>query len=143
MKLDRQLAGAHGYLDQLESIAVGTARAFGVDAYRRQGKSGAWTEQGKIAAIGFRLKRWVSQHGLSFNVDPDLAGFQLIVPCGLVGEPVSSLRRILGDACPTMDQAATAMTEELARVFQREVTLVGSPGARAHALLSILHELPR
>lgn len=142
LKLDGYVAGAHGYLDQLESIAVGTAAGFGVDAFRREGKSGAWTAQGKIAAIGFRLKRWVTQHGLSFNVDPDLDGFQLIVPCGLVGESVSSLRRILGDGCPTMDQAAAAMIGELARVFRRDVTVVESPDAESDSLLQVLHELP-
>ena len=53
--------------------------------FRREGKSGAWTEQGKIAAIGFRLKRWVSFHGMSFNVENELDGFETIVPCGLEG----------------------------------------------------------
>ena len=59
-------ADAHGYLFNLEEIAIQTLATFSVDGFRREGKSGTWTEQGKIAAIGFRLKRWVSFHGMSF-----------------------------------------------------------------------------
>lgn len=137
-KLDPCVVGAHGYLHQLESIAIGTAGAFGVEAFRRPKMSGAWTAQGKIAAIGFRLRHWVSQHGMSFNVDPDLAGFDLIVPCGLVGEPVSSLRRILGAAAPTVDQAAAAMVDQAGRVFRRPLQIVGTPGSVADPALARL-----
>ncbi len=117
LKLDARVAGAHGFLSALEDIVIGTAGSFGVEAFRREGKSGAWTEQGKIAAIGFRLRRWVSFHGLSLNVAADLPGFDLIVPCGLVGEPVSSLEAILGANCPRIDAVAMALIEEAGRVF--------------------------
>ena len=117
LKLTRKVSGLHGYLGNLEEIAIATAMSFGVPAFARKGKSGAWTEQGKIAAIGFRLKRWVSEHGMSFNVDPDLSRFKLIIPCGLVGEPVSSLREILQNACPSMDAVAFSMVAEMERVF--------------------------
>ena len=86
LKLGSAEADAHGYLHNLEEVAVRTAADFGVTAYRRAGMNGAWTDSGKIAAIGFYLKRWVTMHGMRFNVDLDLAGFQFIVGCGLVGE---------------------------------------------------------
>ena len=117
LNLTSTVSGAHGYLGNLEEIAIATAMSFGVPAFSRKGKSGAWTEQGKIAAIGFRLKQWVSQHGMSFNVDPDLSRFKLIVPCGLAGEPVSSLREIMHDACPSLDAVAFSMVAEMERVF--------------------------
>ena len=123
LKLTSKVSGAHGYLSNLEEIAIATAMSFGVPAFSRKGKSGAWTEQGKIAAIGFRLKRWISQHGMSFNVDPDLSRFKLIVPCGLVGEPVSSLREILQDACPLMDAVAFSMVAEMERVFDKSMVI--------------------
>lgn len=126
LKLGGAEADSRGYLHNLEEIAVQTARCFGVEAFRRPGMNGAWTTGGKIAAIGFHLKRWVSMHGMSFNVDLDLAGFQLIVGCGLVGEPVSSLRALLGDRAPSVQQVRT----ELIRLAS---SLLGRPLQPAHA----------
>lgn len=119
MKLDSKASGAHGYLYNLEEVALRTAADFGVDAFRREGKSGAWAREGKFAAIGFRLKRWVSYHGMSFNVNLDLSGFDTIVPCGLVGEPVASLQTILKDQCPSMDEVKTGMLKHVQDVFER------------------------
>jgi len=48
-----------------------------------------------------RVRRWVSMHGLAINIDPDLSHFDLIVPCGLAGRRVTSLREVLGERCPT------------------------------------------
>ena len=123
LKLAGDLSDTRGYLRKLEQIAIGAATACGVSAFERPGKPGAWTKQGKIAAVGFRLRRWVSQHGMSFNVDPDLSGFSLIVPCGLAGEPVSSLSEILGDACPSVDSVALRMITEMEDVFHRSLRI--------------------
>ncbi len=95
-------ADAHGYLHNMEEMVIRTCADFDVEAFRVPGKNGAWTEAGKIAAIGFHLKRGITLHGLSFNVDVDLAGFQLIVPCGLAGDPVCSLKQLLGDQTPSL-----------------------------------------
>jgi len=114
-------ADSHGYLSNLEEVAIQTLADFGVGGFRKEGKSGAWTEAGKIAAIGFRLKKWVSFHGMSFNVSLDLSGFQTIVPCGLVGEPVASLKTILGDACPEMDQVRDSLLNRFSSVCSRDL----------------------
>lgn len=119
LRLGGEGADSHGYLYNLEETAIRTAAAFGVDAWRREGKNGAWTEQGKIAAIGFRLKRWVSFHGMSFNVRIDLSGFATIVPCGLVGLPVASLETLLGAQCPAMPEAGTALLKHFSAVCGR------------------------
>ena len=119
LKLGGSEADSHGYLWNLEEIAIRTAADFGVNAFRREGMSGAWTAAGKIAAIGFRLRRWVSFHGMSFNVDVDLAGFGTMVPCGLEGEPVASLRTVLGDGCPSPEAVRSAMVRHLAEVTGR------------------------
>ena len=121
LRLGSHEADAHGYLFNLEEVAIRTAADFGVQAYRREGKNGAWTDDGKIAAIGFRLKRWVTIHGLSFNVNVDLAGFDLIVPCGLAGEKVSSLARLLGPRCPTSAQVRERLAQHFATVCGREI----------------------
>ena len=119
-------ADSHGYLSNLEEIAIRTLGDFGIAGFRKEGKSGAWTEAGKIAAIGFRLKKWVSFHGMSFNVSLYLSGFQTIVPCGLVGEPVASLETILGDACPGMDRVRDSLLNHFSTVCNRDLERFGS-----------------
>ncbi len=66
-----------------------------------------------MAAIGVRIRRGVTLHGLALNVTTDLAGFGLIVPCGLVGRPVTSVAGELGDAAPAMAAVKAALTAHL------------------------------
>ena len=126
LHLGENEADAHGYLFNLEEVALRTAAAFGVEAWRRPGLNGAWTAAGKLAAIGFRLRRWVTLHGMSFNVDLDLAGFDTIFPCGL-REPVASLRSILGDRCPARADVRRRLAEVFSGVFQRPLDLQAPP----------------
>jgi lipoate-protein ligase B len=121
-------ADSHGYLSNLEEIAIQTLGDFGIEGFRKEGKSGAWTEAGKIAAIGFRLKKWVSFHGMSFNVNMDLSGFQTIVPCGLVGEPVASMKTILGDTCPEMGQVRDSLLNHFSAICSRELDRFDADG---------------
>lgn len=116
-------ADAHGHLWNLEELSIRTCVDFGVQAWRRSAMSGAWTARGKIAAIGFHLKRWVTLHGTSFNVDPQPDGFEWIIPCGLRGEPVASLSRCLGTAAPPMETVATRMLAHFERIFGRRLTV--------------------
>ena len=122
---------SHNYLWDLEEIALRTLSDFGIDGFRVEGKNGAWIDQGKLAAIGFRLKRWVSFHGMSFNVSLDLSGFQTIVPCGLVGQPVASIQTVLGDDCPAMDAVRDRLLANFSNVCKRDLkifqTLESSP----------------
>ncbi len=124
-------ADAHGYLWNLEEVALRTLADFGIAGFRREGKNGAWTEQGKVAAIGFRLKRWVSFHGMSFNVSLDLSSFQTIVPCGLVGQPVASMKTVLGESCPSMEAVRDRLLANFSAVCGRDLetfrTLEESP----------------
>lgn len=122
LKLSAREMGTHGYLHALEEIALQTAAAFGIPAFRREGKAGAWCEQGKFSAIGFKFTRWVSWHGLSLNVRPDLHGFDLIHGCGLVGEPVTSFQAVLQADCPEMPAAAEVLLAKTAAVLQRQLT---------------------
>jgi lipoate-protein ligase B len=131
-------ADSHGYLFNLEEIAIQTLADFGIEGFRKEGKSGAWTHDGKIAAIGFRLKKWVSFHGMSFNVNLDLSGFQTIVPCGLVGEPVASLKTILGDAAPEMDQVHDALLRHFSMVCKRELTHFNAEGEMPGELAELI-----
>ena len=119
-------ADSHGYLWNLEEVALRTLADFGIQRFRREGKNGAWTEQGKVAAIGFRLKRWVAFHGMSFNVSLDLSGFQTIVPCGLVGQPVASVQTVLGSACPPMGAVRARLLANFSTVCGRDLEVFSS-----------------
>ena len=83
----------------LEDLVIGTLADFGVAADRRKGRIGVWVNmpdgsEAKIAAIGVRIRKWVSFHGISINVDPDLSHFNGIVPCGIREHGVTSLRAL-------------------------------------------------
>ena len=81
----------HAYLRNLEEILIRTVAHFGLVAARREGKTGIWIEDRKIAAIGVAVKSWVTYHGFALNVDPDLSHFEGIVPCGITDGSVTSL----------------------------------------------------
>jgi len=90
------------YVWQLEEWIICTLATFGITGERRDGRVGIWvvTPQGeeKIAAIGVRIRHWITYHGISINVDPDLSHFGGIVPCGLQEFGVTSLSKITGRA---------------------------------------------
>lgn len=120
LKLRAAQMGTHGYLHALEDIALNTARAVGVQAHRRENMAGAWCAQGKFAAVGFAFTRWVSWHGLSVNVNLDLSGFDLIVGCGLVNQPVTSLEKALPPGVKlNLDHVGDEITRQVEAVFQR------------------------
>lgn len=83
------------YVRDLEEWLIRTLAEFGVKGERREGRVGIWVQRGlkedKIAALGVRIKRWVTFHGVSLNVSPDLAHFSGIVPCGISQHGVTSL----------------------------------------------------
>lgn len=134
-------ADSHGYLSNLEETAIRTLGDYGVEGFRREGKSGAWADAGKIAAIGFRLKKWVSFHGMSFNVCNDLMGFNTIVPCGLVGEPVATVKTILGEVCPEMDQVRDSLLNHFSEVCNRELERFDADGELPPALEKLIRDL--
>ena len=108
----------HEYLRLLERSIIDTLDGFGVPGVRDEDATGVWVPEAgsphrKIAAIGIRVRRWVTMHGLALNVDPDLRHFQLIVPCGLHGRPVTSMRAELGDDCPTLETVQERLVETL------------------------------
>ncbi len=124
IKLDTNSTGVRGYMHDLEEIACRTAQSFGVQSFRRKGLNGAWTAAGKLAAIGLHIRRWVTLHGLSFNVSVDIKRFNWIVPCGLQGEPVTSLADLLGCACPAMEDVGTRLAKLFGQIRQREMEII-------------------
>lgn len=84
----------HKYVRDLEEVLIRTMRDFGIEAFRIEGLTGVHTTEGKIAAIGVHLKRWVTTHGFALNVNTDLSYYNWIIACE--GEPVTSMDKLLG-----------------------------------------------
>nr|WP_264051372.1 lipoyl(octanoyl) transferase LipB [Methylobacterium sp. FF17] len=99
LDLNRRRRDLRAYVAALEAWIIATLEAFNVRGERREERVGVWVrrpEKGegvedKVAAIGIRVRRWVSFHGISLNVEPDLSHFAGIVPCGISGHGVTSL----------------------------------------------------
>ncbi len=129
LDLNRLRLGLHDYMRLLEEIVIGVCRSFGVQAHRDVCATGVWVggegatvespggacngsaQAGrKICAMGVRVGRWVSTHGLALNVSTNLDHFNLIVPCGLAGRSVTSLERELGASCPEMGEVKSTLS---------------------------------
>ena len=86
----------HRYVRDLEEVLIRTMADFGIEAFRIEGLTGVHTPEGKVAAIGVHIKRWVTTHGFALNVNTDLSYYNWIIACE--GEPVTSMERLLGRA---------------------------------------------
>ena len=110
----------HRYVDGLEAWLIATLARFGVSGERRAGRVGIWVTdasgyESKIAALGVRITRWVSWHGVSINVNPDLDHFSGIVPCGIREHGVTSLAALGVNA--SMDDVDAALRLSWTDVF--------------------------
>ena len=111
----------HAYVSALETVLIRTLSVFGVPGGQRAGRVGVWVDdprtgaENKIAAIGVRITRWVSWHGISLNVCPDLEHFSGIVPCGIREHGVTSLRAMGLPA--TMEHVRGAFRAQFAEIF--------------------------
>jgi lipoyl(octanoyl) transferase len=86
----------HKYLRGLEEIIMLTCSDYGVFTERKEGLTGVWIENRKIAAIGIKVSRWITMHGFAFNINTDLSLFNGIIPCGISDKKVTSLENELG-----------------------------------------------
>ena len=113
LDLDRRGRDLRRFVHTLEGLMIDALGKLGVEARREPGRIGIWTgrgaEEAKIGAIGVRVKRWVTLHGFSINVAPDLTHFSGIVPCGIAEYGVTSLAA-LGKAADMADLDAAIAT---------------------------------
>jgi lipoyl(octanoyl) transferase len=110
LDLKRRGGDLRAFVAALEQWIIDTLAAFGVDGERREDRVGVWVRRGgredKIAAIGIRVRHWVSFHGISINLAPDLSHFDGIVPCGVRAHGVTSLRDLgLNTSMAELDDA--------------------------------------
>jgi len=124
LDLQRHRADLHWYLRTLERSLIDALGRLGIDAGTIAGKTGVWVGGRKIASIGVHVKQWITLHGFALNVDPDLSWFDLIIPCGIHGVEMTSIRRELGSDPATGDlasQSRDAMIAGFAAAFARDI----------------------
>jgi lipoyl(octanoyl) transferase len=108
------------YMGALEEVAIRTCASLGLRAVREPGLTGVWVDGAKVCAMGVKISRWLTMHGLSLNVCPDLSHFGHIVPCGLEEREVTSLHELLGGAGRAAGaRAAAAELVDVQRVLLR------------------------
>ncbi|MFT4077303.1 MAG: lipoyl(octanoyl) transferase LipB [Asticcacaulis sp.] len=125
LDLNRRQKDVRAFVEALEQWIIATLWRFNVEGHIRDGRVGVWVErrdkgyepltEDKIAAIGIKLRRWVSFHGISLNVEPDLSHFEGIVPCGITEHGVTSL---LDLGLPvSMDEVDYALKSSFEAIF--------------------------
>jgi lipoyl(octanoyl) transferase len=116
VRLNDHALSVGGYVRALERAVINALGELNVIAQREDGAVGIWVNGEKVCAIGVRIRRGVSLHGLALNVTTDLRYFNLIVPCGLSGRAVTSLEKLSG-AAPSMAHVKDVLARTLANAF--------------------------
>lgn len=125
LDLDRRGRDVRAFVASLADWLIATLARFGVEGTRHPGQIGIFVGGAKIASIGVRVRRWVTLHGVSLNVDPELEHFSGIVPCGLTGAKVTSLAALgVGADMEDVDQA---LHETFERAFGRKTVSANDP----------------
>ncbi len=111
------------FLRKLEEVLILTLANFGIEAGRKPSFTGVWVgnNERKIASLGVAITRWITYHGSALNVDNDLSGFFEINPCGLPSSIMTSMKKELGEECPSISEVKVAYVRHFSKVFQRPV----------------------
>ncbi|MDH5558852.1 MAG: lipoyl(octanoyl) transferase LipB [Alphaproteobacteria bacterium] len=122
MDLQRRGGDLRGYVRSLEEWVIRALAQFNVTGERREGRVGIWVDRGagredKIAAIGVRVRRWVTYHGIAINVEPDLSHFSGIVPCGIADENLGVTSLVDLGLPVTMEDLDNALMTTFDEVF--------------------------
>lgn len=125
LDLDNFFTDIHKYLRLLEETIILTLAEYGLKGVRSQGETGVWLDVGtpfarKICAMGVRSSRWVTMHGLAFNINTDLGYFDNIIPCGIKGKAVTSLNIELGKKEIPTAEVKEKITHHFLTLFEAE-----------------------
>jgi lipoic acid synthetase len=123
------------YIFNLEEVLIRTLGDFGIEGRRSRLNRGVWVGDAKIGSIGVAIRRWVTYHGFSLNVSPDMNHFRLITPCGLEGIEVTSIERLLGKK-PDHRRVRDSISRHFQHVFDMELARIDMED------LSTNHEIP-
>lgn len=126
--MDLRLRGRdiHRYVRDLEEVVIRTLGRFSLQG-RRIDHAGVWVGHRQVAAIGIAVRRWITMHGVSLNVNPELVHFGLINPCGLAGVPVTSIYELTGQDV-SLEAVEEQMITEFAEVFGAAVQETAATG---------------
>ena len=117
----------HDYIRALEQSVIDTLATYNIKAHTDPTATGVWVtpadnptlhfesdQPAKICAIGVRVRKWITLHGLALNLNPNMAHYQLLIPCGLTNRPVTSITQLLGeDLAPTLEELSTQLFTSL------------------------------
>lgn len=123
LQLEKHERDVHRLMRLLEQSLIQTVAAYGIQAGREERLTGVWTSRGKIAAMGIHLSRWITRHGIALNVNTDLSFYDLIVPCGLVGKSVTSIREFL-ERPVEVREVGFRLAEEFGKLFDRRIVWI-------------------
>ena len=107
------------YMRSLEDVIIDTLDHYGIAASRKDGLTGVWVNDEKIAALGVRISRWVTMHGFALNVNTDLHYYAGIIPCGIFEYGVTSMQKILGKEME-MDEVKYILIEQFQNVYNQQ-----------------------
>ena len=99
------------YMRELEQLMIDVLKEYGIEGSTKKGLTGTWVKDHKIAALGVRISRWVTMHGFSLNINPDLDYYQDIIPCGIQEYGVTSMAMIMGEEVPSIDEVKIKMVD--------------------------------
>jgi lipoyl(octanoyl) transferase len=134
VRLNDHRLSVGGYVRTLEAAVIAALGDIGIIARREEGAVGIWVDTAapngapvaaKVCAIGVRIRRGVSLHGLALNVTTNLDYFNLIVPCGLAGRPVTTVERLLGPHSPAAPIVREALVARMLQAFTPRPAVVG------------------
>jgi len=136
LNLNEKEKDIHLYIQNLESVLIETLKEISLDGRRDSRHVGVWVGDEKIAAIGVKVKKWVTKHGFALNVNSDLSYFDLINPCGIIDKGVTSIKKILGRQID-MGEVMEIIINKFSEVFNVSVKILDA--ADSNALLNVNH----
>ena len=105
------------YMRKLEQLIIDILGDYGIMASRKKSLTGVWVEDKKIAALGVRISKWVTMHGFSINVNPNLEYYKSIIPCGIEDYGITSMENIMGNEVPSMGEIKSKVINLFSRNF--------------------------
>jgi len=125
LDLNFYLKDLHLYLRYLEEVLIRTLKEFGIEGERINGLTGVWVDRKKIASIGIKVRRWITLHGFALNVNTELSYFNLIQPCGMEAQIMTSMKRILSRNIKVEEVVEKLVPKfsDIFRVRMREISL--------------------
>lgn len=119
----------HAYMHKLEESLIRLLSLYGIKGLREERFTGVWTKEGKIGAMGVHISRWITRHGFALNVSTDLSFYDLIVPCGIVGRGVTSMKKLLSHKIE-LREIADRYIPEFGKVFNRNMIRISERSLR-------------